>query len=699
MTTGTLFYIVGPSGAGKDTLIAGALARLAGTGRWVGAQRWITRSDAIGEDHAVVDPATFETLRHDGRVLHSWEAHGLGYALPTTLLDDLAAGRNVLANGSRAAVPDLGGRVSRFVVIEVTAPLEVLRARILERGRESGEAVERRLARAAEPLEVAGDFARVVNDGTVDDAVDAFVAVLERFAARPAIRALALSDAWSPLIVLPRHGVFVDAECHRRSGRAEITAGDRTLAVSVLIDEGDTVAADEVGLSREAFQRLGVPEGTPVSVGMTPSPASARLLRRKIAGDRLGEDEYGALFDDVVAGRYRESEIAAFLLKTIQSLDDEEVVTVARARRRFMKRIDWGVPIVVDKHSLGGVPGNRLTPIVVPIVAAHGLLMPKTSSRAITSASGTADTMEVAARIDLDAGEMRAVVEEVGGCVVWNGRLNHSPLDDVVNAFTRSLGLDGNRWSVASILSKKWSAGATHVVIDIPYGPRAKVADRAAAEELGHVFETVGAGLGLVVVPIATSADGAVGRGIGPALELRDALLVLDDAPDAPVDLREKALLFASTILSFSPGVATIDAGRRIAETLLSNGMARARFDAMVAAQGARPAPRPAAFTHVVRARVAGRVGALDGWRLAGIARRAGAPFDKVAGLDLAVGLGDPVVAGAPLFTIHASSANALQAAIDLAAEDAGVAVAPATNGSATGDLVDDGEPVTTGDA
>lgn len=691
MTTGTLFYIVGPSGAGKDTLIAGALARLAGTGRWVGAQRWITRSDAIGEEHAAVDRATFEALRAEGRVLHSWEAHGLGYALPTTILDDLAGGRSVLANGSRAAIPELGGRVSRFVVIEVTAPVEVLRARILARGRENGEAVEHRLARAVEPLAVAGDFARIVNDGAVDDAVEAFVAVLERFAARPTIRALPFSDAWSPLIVLPRRGVFVDAESLRRSGRAEISTGKRTLAVSVLIDEGDTVAVDEVGLSREAFQRLGVPEGTPVSIGMTPSPTSARLLRRKIAGERLGEDDYGALFDDVVAGRYRESEIAAFLLKTIQSLDEEEVVTVARARRRFMNRIDWGVPIVVDKHSLGGVPGNRLTPIVVPIVAAYGLLMPKTSSRAITSASGTADTMEVAARIDLDAAEVRSVVEKVGGCVVWNGRLNHSPLDDVVNAFTRSLGLDGNRWSVASILSKKWSAGATHVVIDIPYGPSAKVPDRAAAVELGHVFETVGAGLGLEVVPIATRADGAVGRGIGPALELRDALLVLDDSPDAPADLREKVLLFASTILSFSPQVGTIAAGRRIAETLLASGAARARFDAMVAAQGPHPIPAPAPFTHVVRAPFAGRVAAFDGWRLAGIARRAGAPFDKVAGLDLAVGLADPVAAGTALFTIHASSATELQGAVDLAAEDDGIEIVPSTIGTADDEPTRDG--------
>ena len=157
--------------------------------------------------------------------------------------------------------------------------------------------------------------------------------------------------------------------------------------------------------------------------------------------------------------------------------------------------------------------------------------------------------MEAACRVDLDAEGVRRVVRETGACIAWNGRLNHSALDDVVNAFTRPLGLDSNRWSVASILSKKWTSGSTHVVVDMPWGPRAKLRTLADAVELGRLFEHVGAGLGLTVRALPTDGSGAIGRGIGPALELRDVELVLGNDPRAPGDLREKALRFAGEIL------------------------------------------------------------------------------------------------------------------------------------------------------
>ena len=338
-----------------------------------------------------------------------------------------------------------------------------------------------------------------------------------------------------------------------------------------------------------------------------------------------------------------------------------------------MPRIDWGAPIVVDKHSLGGIPGSRITLIVVPIVAAHGLLMPKTSSRAITSASGTADAMEAAARVDLDAEGVRRVVRETGGCIAWNGRLNHSALDDVVNAITRPLGLDSNRWSVASILSKKWTAGSTHVVVDMPWGPRTKLKTQADARELGRLFEHVGAGLGLTVRALMTDGSSAVGRGIGPALELRDVMLVLDNDPSAPADLRAKALRFAGEILSFDPAVGTGAAGMARAEELLASGQARTRFAAIVAAQGAISPVLPARLTHVVRAPSAAVIEDVDGWQVAGIARRAGAPSDKAAGIDLAVRRGQRVAANEALYTIHASTAAELEAAVAMAFKDPGI--------------------------
>jgi thymidine phosphorylase len=669
--TGSFFVVVGASGVGKDTLIAGAMEILAPTGRYVQARRVITRPAGPGEDHTPASPDEFERLEAAGGFLHSWEAHGLRYGLPATLRDELAAGRNVVANGSRASLPHLIGKVDPLVVIEITAPRGALKDRILARGRETAEQAEARLGREVVPLPGELDVVTVANDASVGEGIERLVGAFETMASRLAVRRLPIQAGRANIAYLPAGGA---AETYLDAGRIDLAGRDRSIrAVVNVVAPGWQVAPGEVGVSAEAFDRLGLAEGSKVVLRRTPSPDSRKLLRRKIDGGRLTVDEYETLFRDIVEDRYPESEVAAFLLKTIQTLDDEEVVSVARARTRFMPRIDWGAPIVVDKHSLGGIPGSRITLIVVPIVAAHGLLMPKTSSRAITSASGTADVMEAACRVDLDAEDVRRVVGKTGACIAWNGRLNHSALDDVVNAITRPLGLDSNRWSVASILSKKWTAGSTHVVVDMPWGPRTKLRTLAEAQELGRLFEHVGTGLGLTVRALVTDGSSAIGRGIGPALELRDVELVLDNDPRAPGDLREKALRFAAEILSFDPAVGNRTAGMARAEELLASGRARERFAAIVDAQGAIPPIRPARLTHVVRAPWTATIEDVDGWQVAGIARRAGAPSDKSAGIDLAVRRGDRVAANEVLYTIHATAAAELEAAAAMAFKDPGI--------------------------
>jgi thymidine phosphorylase len=269
------------------------------------------------------------------------------------------------------------------------------------------------------------------------------------------------------------------------------------------------------------------------------------------------------------------------------------------------------------------------------------------------------------ARVDLTADDVRRCVATSGGCIAWNGRLNHSVLDDVVNAIARPLALDCNRWSVASILSKKVTAGATHVLVDLPYGPAVKLKTRADAEALGALFMQVGAALGLVLRVLPTDGSRPIGNGIGPALELRDALAVLDNDPDASTALRDKALRFAGEIIAFAPAVADAVEGRRIAETILASGEARARFDRIIDAQGRRPTMQlPGPITRPVRARRGGRISAIDGWRIAGIARRAGAPL-----------VGADVTEGDLLYSIHGSTAFEVDAACMMAETSAGVTI------------------------
>lgn len=667
MRPGTFFLIVGPSGAGKDSLIDGARALLEPTGRYVFARRVVTRpAGSPGEDHEAATDEAFDAREARGDFLITWDAHGLRYGLPAELKRLVEAGRNVIANGSRATIAALAGRLPRFVVVEVTAPPEVLAARITGRGRESGEAIEKRLSRTVEPRPEGIRAATICNDESVEIGVERFIAAVEAAANTMRLRRLPLFAGRAHCAYLPAKGEIVNGFDYLGPGRIEISGATASTRSDVqVIDLPSLLAGDEIGLSAEAFDELGLPEGSEVTLRRTPSPESRAALTRKIQGGELAEEQYHTLIRDIVEARYPDGEVAAFLVAATQKLSDDEVVALARVRSRFAQTITWPDRIVVDKHSMGGIPGSRITLIVVPIVAAHGaFLMPKTSSRAITSAAGTADAMEALARVELNPAELRACVEQARGCIAWNGRLNHSVVDDVMNAITRPLGIDSNRWSVASILSKKLTAGSTHVIVDLPYGPRAKLKSEAEAAELAQLFETVGAGLGLVVNAFPTDGSRPIGRGIGPALECRDVGWVLDNDPQAPADLVEKALFFASRILAWDPALGSVAAGRARAEELLRSGAARAAFERIIDAQGRREPPvAPGLLVHTVRSPKAGVITEIDGWAVAGIARRAGAPFDKAAGIDLRRHVGDKVAVGDPLFAIHASASSDLDEA------------------------------------
>ncbi|RXT51328.1 phosphonate metabolism protein/1,5-bisphosphokinase (PRPP-forming) PhnN [Bosea sp. Tri-44] len=667
MRPGTFFLIVGPSGAGKDSLIDGARTLLEPTGRYVFARRVVTRpAGSPGEDHEAATDEAFDAREAKGDFLITWGAHGLRYGLPAELKRLIEAGRNVIANGSRATIAALANSLPRFVVVEVTAPPEVLAARIAGRGRESGEAIEKRLSRTVEPRPEGIRAATICNDQSVEIGVERFIAAVEAAANTMRLRRLPLFAGRAHCAYLPAKGEIVNGFDYLGPGRIEISGTTASTRSDVqVIDLPSLLAGDEIGLSAEAFDELGLPEGSEVTLRRTPSPESRAALTRKIQGGELSEEQYHTLIRDIVEARYPDGEVAAFLVAATQKLSDKEVVALARVRTRFAQKITWPDRIVVDKHSMGGIPGSRITLIVVPIVAAHGaFLMPKTSSRAITSAAGTADAMEALARVELNPAELRACVEKARGSIAWNGRLNHSVVDDVMNAITRPLGIDSNRWSVASILSKKLTAGSTHVIVDLPYGPRAKLKSEAEAAELAQLFETVGAGLGLVVNAFPTDGSRPIGRGIGPALECRDVSWVLDNDPQAPADLVEKALFFASRILGWDPALGSVAAGRARAQELLRSGAARAAFEQIIDAQGRREPPvMPGLLVHTVRSPKAGTVSEIDGWAVAGIARRAGAPFDKAAGIDLRRHIGDTVAVGDPLFAIHASASSDLDEA------------------------------------
>jgi thymidine phosphorylase len=298
--------------------------------------------------------------------------------------------------------------------------------------------------------------------------------------------------------------------------------------------------------------------------------------------------------------------------------------------------------------------------------------MPKTSSRAITSPAGTADTMEALAPVDLSAAALRRVVEREGGCIVWGGAARLSPADDLLIRVERPLELDAPGQLIASVLSKKVAAGATHVLVDIPVGPRAKVRNLEAAARMERDLREIGETMGLRVRPVLTDGGQPVGRGIGPALEARDVLAVLGNEPSAPTDLRARALLLAGHLLELA-GAVPAGSGEALAREILDDGRAGRKFAAICEAQGGLRTPPVAAHTRPVEARAAGRVSAIDNRRLARVARLAGAPRDAAAGLLLHVKLGDRVEAGEPLYTVHAESRGELAYALAYARTRSGI--------------------------
>ncbi|HVJ55858.1 MAG TPA: thymidine phosphorylase family protein [Aliidongia sp.] len=483
-----------------------------------------------------------------------------------------------------------------------------------------------------------------------------------------------------PVAYLPRRSSIYRPADFQALSKVEVKAGGRRLiAVLNVVDHDGWLMPDEVGVSALGFTLLGLPEGSAVEVTQAPPAKSLEAVRRKIEGEELSAADFRAIIGEITEMRYSKTEIAAFLIASASFLSTQEVLHLTEAMAGAGSRLDWPGETIVDKHCIGGVPGNRTSMIIVPIVAAHGLMIPKTSSRAITSPAGTADTMEVLAKVDLGIDEMRQVVRAEGGCLVWGGHVNLSPADDILISVERPLEIDTAEQMVASILSKKLAAGSNRLVIDIPLGPSAKVRSRAQAIRLKKLFEFVGDRLGLVLDVVITDGSQPIGRGIGPALEARDVMKVLAGEPDAPADLRDRALALAGAILDFDPALRG-GTGRDRAQELLHSGAAFTKFERIVTAQGRAPAATQLGdLTHEAKAAHDGTVTAIDCLRIARIARMSGAPNDKGAGIDLLKKVGDRVEAGEPIYRIHAYLPADFRFAVAAATENDAFTLEPAS--------------------
>ncbi|MCD6522354.1 MAG: AMP phosphorylase [Candidatus Diapherotrites archaeon] len=451
--------------------------------------------------------------------------------------------------------------------------------------------------------------------------------------------------------------------------RIEIVKDEKV--ITAVIDLTDTfVPRGTLGLFREAYTRLGAKDGDTVYVKPKEKPSSVKYIKQKMNGVRLTKEQIYEIIGDLMKEELSDVELTAFITAVyIRGLNDSETIALTNAVVDSGGKLHLNAKQIFDKHCIGGVAGNRTTMLVVPIVAAAGLTIPKTSSRAITSPAGTADVMEVLAPVSLSKDDIEEVVNKTGGCIVWGGAVNLAAADDKLIRIRHPLALDPRGMLLASILAKKKAVGATHVIIDIPIGEGAKIKTRSDAKELAKQFNGLGKALDMEVHSLLTDGDHPIGMAIGPSIEAIEILKILGGKDVSP-ELKEKSALLAGILLELGK-VVPEGKGRDAAIKLIDSGKANKKFREIIEMQGGDPEVKPddieiGKISYTVRAEQSGRIEHIDNRGISAVVRGAGAPNDKRAGLYLHVEDGDKVKTGQELFTIYANSERKIDQALDV---------------------------------
>jgi AMP phosphorylase len=424
------------------------------------------------------------------------------------------------------------------------------------------------------------------------------------------------------------------------------------------------VGKDEVAVSSELKELLGLRIGEKVEVNLAIPPKSMNYIKKKVDNKELSEEQISEIIRDVVNNSLSDAEIALFISSVYKhGMTMKETIFLIKAIRDSGSQMKLRNKLIADKHSIGGIPGNRTTPIVVSICAAAGLTIPKNSSRAITSAAGTADVLETIAKVEFSMKEAKKIVQKTGACMVWGGALGMVPADSKIIRIEKSLNIDPEAMLVASIMSKKLAVGSKYILIDIPYGKGAKV-NKKKALLLKKKFESLGKYFRKKIECILTDGSQPIGNGVGPVLELRDIIAILHLEERGPKDLEEKSLLLAGRLLEMT-GKCKKGKGIEKAGEILYSGKAFEKFKEIIKAQqGNLRRIKEAPFKHEILTSKSGKIKEINNREINSLARTAGCPVDKSAGIYLHYKKGDRVKKNSKLLTIHAESLSRLRQAI-----------------------------------
>jgi len=442
----------------------------------------------------------------------------------------------------------------------------------------------------------------------------------------------------------------------------------KTIAILDIGESEKAVPPGHIGLFEEVLDALHAKQGDFVTIDRAEKPESVTYIKRKLDGERLGPRELTTIVKDIVDNKLTDVELTSFVISSYtRGMNMKEVAALTRAMAETGQILKFNKYPIVDVHSIGGVPGNRTTMLIVPILVAAGCIVPKTSSRAITSPAGTADTMEVLCPVTLPIWKLKKIIDDVGGFLIWGGSVNLAPADDKIIRIEHPLSIDAEGQMLASIMAKKASVGATHLLMEIPIGHGTKVKSTKAAKHLSKHFSELGNALGIKIKTIITEGSQPIGSGIGPVLEARDVIFALKSDPRAPKDLIDKSIMMAGELLEFC-GKSKKGHGEKVARRLLHTGAAFGAMTKIVEAQGGKmPDPeklKTAPYTHTLRAHKTGKIKIIATDLISKVARLAGAPIDPDAGIYLHQHCRCIVRKGEPILTIYARSSASLRVAI-----------------------------------
>ena len=440
-------------------------------------------------------------------------------------------------------------------------------------------------------------------------------------------------------------------------------------SITCIVDSTETmVQPGMVGLFDNVYEDIG--DGT-IQVQTSSKPRSITHIKKKMEGDELTTDEINELVVDMVSGSLSDIELTAYVTSVaINGMNIREIKDLTLAMVETGDYLDFEGEDIFDFHSIGGVPGNKITLLIVPIVAAAGLKIPKTCSRAISSAGGTADIFETVADVSLSIEDIKNQTNTVGGTIAWGGGVKIAPADDIIIRVEYPLSIDPFSQVLASVMAKKKAVGADFLVMDIPMGEGTKVANEEMAQKYADHFITLGREIGMTVQCAITYAGQPVGNAIGPALEMREGLKALEGKA-VPGSVIRKATNIAGRILEMG-GKADKGKGTELAKELLKNGKALEKMKEIIKAQRGDPNITSddvyiGKYSQNILAPREGYIDMVGNREMVRIAREAGAPRDKGAGIMLYKKIGSRVEEGDIMFSIYADNERRLEDAVALA--------------------------------